>query len=115
MRDAALRSAKNVGGSMRILLTLFKVVLGLAIAIPVAILALGLTVGILGAFVGVAFVALRLACFGFVGYGLYRLARFVFAPARKVAPRPVVELPAPDPYYEAAVRELDAELGGRSR
>ena len=100
---------------MRILLTLFKVILGLAIAIPVGILALALTAGVVGALVGIAVLALKLACFGFVGYGLYRVARAVFAPARKVAPRPVFELPASDPYYEAAVRELDAELGGRSR
>jgi len=100
---------------MRILLTLFKVILGLAIAIPVGILVLAVTAGILGALVGIAVLALKLACFGLIGYGLYRVARSVFAPARKVAPRPAFELPAPDPYYEAAVRELDAELGGRSR
>ena len=100
---------------MRILWTLFKVILGLAIVIPVGILALALTAGVVGALVGIAVLALKLACFGLVGFGLYRAARFLFAPARKVAPRPVFELPAPDPYYEAAVRELDAELGGRSR
>jgi hypothetical protein len=74
-----------------------------------------LTAGVLGALVGLAVLALKLACLGLVGYGLYRVARFVLVPGRKVAPRPVFELPAPDPYYEAAVRELDAELGGRSR
>jgi hypothetical protein len=100
---------------MRILVTLVKVILGLAIAIPAAILALALTAGVVGAFVGLAILVLKLACVGLVGYGLFRVVRFVFAPAAKVAQRPLYELPARDPYYDAAVRELDAELGGPSR
>jgi hypothetical protein len=50
-----------------------------------------------------------------LGYGIYRFARFVFAPSPKTAAPPVRELSSPDPYYDAAIRELDAELGGRPR
>lgn len=100
---------------MRIVWTLLKVIVGLAIAIPLGILALGLTAGLLGTLIGLAVVALRLACIGLVGYGMYRFARFVFAPSPKVQAPPVRELSAHDPYYDAAVRELDAELGGQSR
>ena len=95
---------------MRILWTLFKVILGLAIAIPLGIVALGLTIGVVGVVLGLAILALKLACVGFVGYGLYRLVRHLMAPA----PAPVrasASLPMPDPYYDAAMRELDKEMG----
>lgn len=95
---------------MRVLWTLFKIIIGLAIAIPVGILVLALTAGVVGTLIGLAIVALKLACIGFVGYGLYRLARRLFAPA-PAAPE-VRELPRPDPYYEAAMRELDSEFRG---
>jgi hypothetical protein len=102
---------------MRVLWTLFKIIIGLAIAIPVGILALALTVGVVGTLVGLAIVALRLACVGFVAYGLYRLGRRLFAPA---APAPRVhDLPPADAYgdayYHAAMRELDSELRGAGR
>ena len=95
---------------MRILWTLVKVILGLAIAIPLGIVALGVTIGIVGVALGLAILALKLACVGFVGYGLYRLVRHLMAPA----PAPVrasASLPMPDPYYDAAMRELDKEMG----
>lgn len=98
---------------MRILWTLFKVIIGLAIAIPLGIIALGVTLGVLGGLIGLAVMALKLACIGFVGYGLFRVARYFFAPAKPVY-QPVRELPAPDPYYDAALRELDAEMGRTS-
>jgi hypothetical protein len=100
---------------MRILWTLFKVIIGLAIAIPVGILALGLAAGLVGTLIGIAILTLKLACLAFVGYGLFRVARFMFAPSRKIPTPHVSELSAPDPYYEAAMRELDTEIGGRSR
>lgn len=101
---------------MRILWKLLKVIIGLAIAIPLVIVVLVTTVGILGAVLGIAIAALKLACLGLAAYGLYRVARFFLAPAPK--PRPVAarQLPAADPYYEAAMRELDSALypnGGR--
>ena len=100
---------------MRVLWTLFKVMIGLAIAIPVGILALAVTMGVLGTLVGLALFALRLACIGFVGYGLYRVIRFFVAPAPKAPAPRIHELPQADPYYTAAMRELDSELGPSTR
>jgi hypothetical protein len=102
---------------MRVLWTLLKVIIGLAIAIPVAFLALALTAGLVGTLIALAVIALKLAIVGAIGYGLFRLARAVFAPSRKAPAAPIRELSTPDrdPYYEAAVRELDAELGVRQR
>jgi len=102
---------------MRVLWTLLKVIIGLAIAIPVAFLALALTAGLVGTLVALAVIAFKLAIVGAIGYGLFRLARAVLAPSRNVPPPPIREVSAPtrDPYYEAAVRELDAELGVRPR
>ena len=96
---------------MRILWTLLKVIIGLAIAIPLGIIALVFALGVLGSLLGLAVLALKLACIGFVGYGLFRVARFFFAPAAKPVVQPLRELPMPDPYYEAAMRELDADIG----
>jgi hypothetical protein len=95
---------------MRILWKLLKVIIGLAIAIPLLIVVLVSTVGILGALLGLAILALKLAFLGFAGYGLYRVAKYVFAPTPRTQPASVHELPAPDPYYEAAMRELNSEL-----
>lgn len=95
---------------MRILWKLLKVIIGLAIAIPLFIVVLVTALGVLGALLGVAIVALKLACLGLAGYGLFRLARYVLAPAPKANPVAMRELPARDPYYEAAMRELDSEL-----
>ena len=102
---------------MRVLWTLLKVIIGLAIAIPVGFLALALTAGLIGTLIAFAVIALKLAIVGAIGYGLFRLARAVLAPSRKAPPAPIRELSATprDPYYDAAVRELDAELGVRPR
>jgi hypothetical protein len=95
---------------MRIMWTLFKLIIALAITIPVALFALALAAGVLGTVVGLAIVAARLACIALVGYGVYRIARLFFAPASAPANPVVSELPAADPYYVAAMRELDSEL-----
>ncbi|HEY4302942.1 MAG TPA: hypothetical protein VGM82_00635 [Gemmatimonadaceae bacterium] len=95
---------------MRILWTLLKVIVGLAIAIPVGIIILALTAGVLGTLLAFAIMALRLAIVGFVGYGIYRLAKHLFFSSPAPAPR-IRDLPPVDPYYNAAMRELDAELG----
>ena len=95
---------------MRVLWMLIKIVLGLAIAIPLGLAAAALTLGLIGTLLAIAVLALKLAFIGFVGYGLYRFARLFFAP-KKTTPSPVHELPAVDRYYEAAMRELDTELG----
>ena len=101
---------------MRVLWTFVKVIVGLAIAVPLGLLALGLTMGLVGAVIGLAIVALKLACVALIAYGAFSLARRMFfgsrAPASPPAPR---ELPQADRYYEAAMRELDTELGTRVR
>ena len=95
---------------MRILWTLIKVAVGLAIAIPLGVMLLGLTVGLVGTVIALAFMALRLACLALLAYGVFRVGKFFFA-SGSPAPTPVRELPARDPYYDAAMRELDAEMG----
>jgi len=95
---------------MRILWTLVKVVVGLAVAIPLGIAALAISLGILGGLLGLAVLALKLACVGLVGYGLFRLARGLFGSAPTPSAPRVRELRPADPYYDAAMRELDAEM-----
>ncbi len=96
---------------MRILWTLLKVIIGLAIAVPLGIVALVFALGILGSLLGLAILVLKFAVLGLVGYGLFRAMRYLFAPAAKSTPGPARELPMPDPYYQAAMRELDKEMG----
>jgi hypothetical protein len=97
---------------MKVLWTFLKVILVLALLGPLAIIALATTVGILGALVGLAFFALRIAFVGFVIWGAYRLLKALFG---SDSPKPVSpevrSLPPRDPHYEAALRELDRELG----
>ena len=100
---------------MRILWTLIKIVVGLAIAIPLGIVAVTLALGIFGTVLGLVALAVRLAIVGAVGYGVYRLARAMFGKSPKPAATPIKELPIVDPYYQAAMRELDSELGPASR
>ena len=100
---------------MRILWTLLKIVVGLAIAIPVGVLVLALTVGVLGTLMGLAVLAAKLAVLAYIGYGAYRVGRALFAPSRKASAAPIKELPPVDPYYQAAMRELDSELGPVTR
>ena len=99
---------------MKVLWTLFKVVIALALAIPLSILLLATALGILGALVGVAVFALKFAVLALIGYGTLRvIGRLVRGPTKT----PVYELPSTpvDPHYEAAMRELDQELGHVSR
>jgi hypothetical protein len=97
---------------MRVLWTLFKVVIALALAIPLSILVLATALGILGALVGVAIVALKFAVIGVVAWGLFRLiGRLLGGHAKHEARYVARELPPVDPHYEAAMRELDRELG----
>jgi hypothetical protein len=97
---------------MKVLWTLLKIVIGLVLVIPISIVVLATALGILGALVGIAFLALKLALFGLVGWGLFRLVtRLVRGPANAKRQNPITELPPVDPHYEAAMRELDRELG----
>ena len=87
--------------------------IALMIAIPTGIVALAVGVGILGTLLGLALLALKLVCVGFVGYGLFRVARYFFGPAPKQAPR-LDELPPADRYYQEAMREVDTHIGSQT-
>jgi len=95
---------------MRVLWTLLKVVIVLALAIPVSIFVLAAALGILGTLVGLAFLVFKFAVIGLIAWGCFSLiARLLGGP--KARTQPVHELPHVDPYYEAAKRELDRDLG----
>ena len=99
---------------MRILWTFAKVVIGLALLIPLGIIVAATAFGILAALIGLAVLTLKLAVFGLVGYALFKVVRHVFGPAPQSHPI-VRELPPVDKHYEAAMRELDLELGHTPR
>lgn len=98
---------------MRILWTFVKVVVALAVAIPLSIIILATGLGVLGALVGIALLALKLAVVGLVCWGLFRLVTSLLRPSPRPKPRPepIAQLRSADPHYEAAMRELDQELG----
>ena len=99
---------------MKALWTVLKVVIGLLVAIPLSIIVLATALGVLGALFGVAVLALKLVVFGLVGWAAFRLiTRLMRGPSGAKSPRAIAQLPhAPvDPHYEAAMRELDRELG----
>jgi hypothetical protein len=103
---------------MKVLWTLLKVVIALVVAIPVSIIVLATALGILGALVGIAVLALKVVVFGLVGWAAFRLvARLVRGPSsdRHRRNSAIAELPPVDPHYEAAMRELDRELGPAAR
>jgi hypothetical protein len=101
---------------MRVLWTLLKIVIGLVLVIPISIIVLATALGILGALVGLAVLALKLAVFGLVGWGVFRLIRrLVRGPSSAARSNTMSELPPVDPHYEAAMRELDREMGEVSR
>jgi hypothetical protein len=99
---------------MRLLWTLAKIAIALVLVIPIAIIVLATALGLFGALLGLAILTLRLAIIGLMLYGGFRLVRWMFRD-RSPAPRPreIQEVSRPDPHYEAAMRELDRELGVR--
>jgi len=101
---------------MNVLWTILKVALALALVIPVSIVVLATALGIFGALMGLAFLVLRVAVVALIAYGAFKLLSRLF---RGRAPAPVQrEMPqlAPrDPHYDAAMRELDRELGHSTR
>src|SRR5204863_9558051 len=104
------------GLPMKALWTFVKIVIALAVAIPLSIILLATALGILGALVGVAFLALKLAIVGLVGWGVFRvITRLLVGPANRERRNATKQLPLVDPHYEAAMRELDRELGEISR
>ena len=100
---------------MRVIWTLVKVIIGLAIAIPLAMIVFATTLGVLGALIGLAFVALKFAIFALLAVGAFKLLARLFRSTPVPAGQVSKALPPVDPHYEAAMRELDMELGGRSR
>jgi len=98
---------------MRLLWTLFKVALALVFVIPVCIIVLVMALGIFGTLLGLAILTLKLAVFGLLAYGAFRLVTGMFGGRSRSRARMehVAALPPVDPYYEAAKRELDRELG----
>jgi len=97
---------------MKVLWTLLKVILALALIIPLGIIALATVAGVLGALVGLAVLALRIAVIGLVAYGAFKLVSKLmgWGPTRPADAPVVRSLPPRDPHFEAAMRELDQEL-----
>ena len=93
---------------MKVLWTLIKVVVALVLVIPVSLLMLGL----FGTVLGIAFILLRLALIGLLAYGAFKVvARLLRGPAPRVNAKETRQLGASsDPYYQAAMRELDRDI-----
>ena len=100
---------------MRFIWTFLKVVIALALVIPISIIALATALGILGALIGVAVLSLKIAVLALIGYGAFRLVARLLGGSASPTPKRTESLPPVDPHYEAAMRELDRELGGTSR
>jgi hypothetical protein len=101
---------------MRLLWTVLKVAIALVFALPIAIIILATALGIFGALLGLAFLALRIAVIGLLCWGAFRFVAWLLRGATSQSPqREVKPLPQVDPHYEAAMRELDRELGHVSR
>jgi hypothetical protein len=96
---------------MRLLWKLVKVAVALVLLVPVTIIVLATALGIFGALLGLAVLALKLAVVGLVGYGLFKVLVYFLRGERRSFPAELKPLPPRDPHYEAAMRELDRELG----
>jgi hypothetical protein len=100
---------------MKVLWTLVKIVVACMLIVPAAIIAMAVALGVFGALLGLAIMTLRLAVAALVVYGAWRLFKALFLGSSSRAHAPEIKpLPPVDPYYEAAKRELDRELGTRS-
>jgi hypothetical protein len=101
---------------MGMLWKLFKIVIALALAVPLSIIVLATALGVLGALMGLAILTLKLAVVGLVAWGMFRLGAFLLRGSSSPRKRDEIrQLPPVDPYYEVAMRELDRELGEVSR
>ena len=97
---------------MGMLWKLFKIGIALAVVIPLSIIALVVSLGVLGALMGLAILTLKLAFVGLVCWGLFRLAgSLMCGPSSRAKRNEMKRLPPVDPYYEAAMRDLDRHLG----
>ena len=92
---------------MKVLWTLLKVAAALVLVIPVSLLLLG----VVGTVLGLAIMLLRVALIGLLAFGAFKLiARLVRGPSRRVEAKETPRLGSVDPYYQAAMRELDLDL-----
>jgi hypothetical protein len=92
---------------MKVLWTLVKVAVALVLVIPVSLLLLG----VFGTVLGLAIMLLRVAIIALLAVGAFKLiARLMRGPAPRVEPKATPRLSPVDPYYQAAMRELDLEL-----
>lgn len=93
---------------MKVLWTLLKVAAALVLVIPVSLLILG----VVGTVLGLSILLLRVALIGLVAVGAFKLvARLLRGPTPRVEPREAQRLATPaDPYYQAAMRELDRDI-----
>src|SRR5687768_8461604 len=97
---------------MNMLWTLLKVVMALVLVIPIGIIVLATALGLFGALLGLAILVLRVAVVGLLAYGALKLLGMLFrGPSRRSAAAEIPKLAPVDPHYEAAMRELDRELG----
>lgn len=99
---------------MGFLWKLFKVAVVVAITIPVCLFAFAITAGIVGTLLRLAVLAFRVALLGAIGYVGFKVLKAVFGKPAPATPQ-VKSLPSVDPYYQAAMRELDAEMGSTQR
>ncbi len=92
---------------MKVLWTLLKVAMALLLLIPFGMIMLG----VVGAVVGLAFLALRVAVVGLLAFGALKLvARLMRGPAPRAEAKGTPRLSTVDPYYQSAMRELDRDL-----
>lgn len=91
---------------MNVLWKVVKVALALVLLIPLSLLALGL----FGTILGLSIALLRLAVLGLLAYGAFRLAARLVRRPKRVEPRKAPSLNAADPFYDAAIKELDRDL-----
>ena len=93
---------------MKVLWMLLKVAVALVLVIPASLLMLGL----FGTVLGIAILLLRLAFIGLLAFGAFKLiARLLRGPAPRVDRKETQRLTTPaDPYYQAAMRELDRDI-----
>ena len=92
---------------MKVLWTLVKIALALVLVIPVSLILLG----VVGTVLGLAIALLRIALIGLLVYGAFKLVgRLMRGPAPRTVPKETPRLSSVDPYYQAAMQELDVEL-----
>ena len=100
---------------MRIIWTLLKIIIVVAIAIPLAMFVLATAFGVLGAILGLAFIALKFAIIALLVVGGFKLLSRIFGSKRTPEIPAAKSLPPVDRHYAAAMRELDLELGESTR